>query len=179
MSEQAAFVLLTDQEGQKILVNLSQVIHVFMTAQKRTCLICVGNRRVMVRETVEAIAQQVIPPLPLVPAAPDGTGPARKANPLASIIGQNVKRYRLEHGLSQRRLLERLGTMHKRTLYNIEAGLRVPLASQMESLARALHVSEDDLQRDPVPRPVVSRQQRQKPSEPVAEQWGAPFMPIH
>lgn len=147
MSEHGAFLLLTDLGGHKILVNLSQVIHVFMTEQKRTCLICVGNRRVMVRETVEAIAEQVIPPLTTVPEAHDGTNPARKADPLAIIIGQNIKRYRLEQGLSQRRLLERLGTMHKRTFYNIEAGLKKPSASQLQSLAQVLGVHPDDLGR--------------------------------
>lgn len=55
-------------------------------------------------------------------------------------IGENIRRYRKAHGLSAARLGEMVGLTESAILH-YERGIRTPVESQLEKIARALDVS--------------------------------------
>ena len=63
---------------------------------------------------------------------------------IAIVIGENIKRYRLQNGWTQQELGAKIG-ISKNAIGNYEKGFRSPKKDTMFDLANAFNISIDDL----------------------------------
>ena len=64
------------------------------------------------------------------------------------MLAENIKRYRMEKGLSQEQLAQKAGSTYS-TLAKLESGANQnPTVKTLQQVARALEVSLDDLMKE-------------------------------
>ena len=67
---------------------------------------------------------------------------------VSNMVGENVRRLRLERGLTQEELAQRVG-VYQSAIGQVERGETNPLVSTLIQIARALDVEPADLLRSP------------------------------